>query len=349
MSYVGEKDSKPFWHFHLSDRSYFGIAVLLFATIIFALVAISSLFMSSDWTTLDMQRFLAMAEVIVNGAAPYLNAPDPKPPLIYFTLAVPVILGQEVLGGLILVGLCDLISAILIMLIAWKLYGRFAGFLAGLLFTANIAWAQGYFVFTEPFALAFILLSTYVLIFTEWDKKYILGGIFAGIAIGFKQYALLLIPLLLYYMYRNGELKKAPGLIAGVLLPLLVIFGAIFIVYGIQAGLASLHWSFGIAGTYMTQSDIDGVSSYRPDNPLILAANLVLAVSVFTSLLIFAFASFIHDRPITPLEEYIFLAALAFSGTILIRQYLHYWILALPFIALLCARPFRDRKPNSDR
>jgi hypothetical protein len=330
--------------FRLSDRAFFGTAVAIFAAIIFGLVAVSSIFMSSDWTTLDMQRFLAMAEVIVNGAAPYLNAPDPKPPLIYFTLAVPVILGQEVLGGLILVGICDLISAIMVLLMAWKLYGRFSGFLAGLLFTANIAWAQGYFVFTEPFALAFILLSTYVLIFTGWDKKYVLAGLLAGIAIGFKQYALLLVPLLLFYMYRKGELRKAPGLIAGVLLPLLVIFGAIFAVYGVEAGMASLHWSFGIAGTYLTQSDVDGVSSYRTDNPLILAANLVLAISVFTSLLIFAAASFLHDRPVTPLEEYFFLAAVAFAATILIRQYLHYWILALPFIALLCARPFRDRR-----
>jgi uncharacterized membrane protein len=329
--------------FRLSDRAFLGLAIAFFGVIVFGLVEISSIFMSSDWTTYDMQRFFAMAEVIVNGATPYLDYQDPKPPLIYFTLALPVILGQKLLGGLILVGVCDLASAILVMLMAWKLYGRFSGFLAGLLFTANIAWAQGYFIFTEPFALAFILLSTYVLVFTDWDKRYVLSGLFTGIAIGFKQYALLLIPLLLFYMYRKGELKKAPGMLAGALLPLLVIFAAILLIYGSQALSVSLYWSFGVAGTYMTQSDMGGVSSYRTDNPLILAANLVLAVSIFTSLLIFAVASFLHDRPVTPLDEYFFLAAIAFSATILVRQYLHYWILALPFIALLCARPFRDR------
>lgn len=328
--------------FRLSDRAFLWTAIAIFAAIVFGLVAVSSVFMGSDWTTYDMQRFFAMAEVIVNGATPYLDYQDPKPPLIYFTLALPVILGQKLLGGLILVGICDLASAILVMLMAWKLYGRFSGFLAGMLFTANIAWAQGYFIFTEPFALTFILLSTYVLVFTDRGQKYFIAGLFVGIAIGFKQYALLLIPLLLFFMYRKGELKKAPGLLAGAMLPLLALFAAIFLIYGAQALSASLYWSFGVAGTYLTQSDMGDVSSYRTDNPLMLAANLVLAISVFTSLLIFALASFFHDRPVTPLDEYFFLAAVAFSATILIRQYLHYWILALPFIALLCARPFRD-------
>ena len=342
MAYSGETTKKLTKVFHISDRAFFGIALLFFAAIIFLLVEVSSLFMNSEWASYDMQRFYAMAQVIVSGATPYLDYQDPKPPLLYFTLTIPIILGQKLLGGLFLVGVCDLVSAMLVTVMAWKLYGRFSGFLAGFLFTANIAWAQGYFVLTEPFALTFILLATYLVVFTKWDKKYILAGLLTGVSIGFKQYALLLIPLLLFYMYRNGELKKAPGFIVGALLPLLVIFAAIFLVYGAPAFTASLYWSFGIVGSYMTQADISGVSSYRSDNPLIIVANLVLAMSIFTSLLIFALAGFLHDRPVTPLEEYFFLAALAFSGTILIRQYLHYWILALPFIALLCARPFRD-------
>lgn len=353
MAYSGEKPTnKLIKGFHISDRAFFGIALMFFAAIIFVLVAVSSVFMSNAWASYDMQRFYAMAQVIVNGATPYLDYQDPKPPLLYFTLTIPIILGQKLLGGLLLVGICDLVSAMLVMVMAWKLYGRFSGFLAGFLFTANIAWAQGYFVLTEPFALMFILLATYLVVFTKWDKKYILAGLLSGVAIGFKQYALLIIPLLIFYMYRKGELKKAPGFIAGALLPLLVIFAAIFLVYGAHAFTASLYWSFGIAGSYLTQTEVDGVPSYLPNNPLIIVANLVLAMSIFTSLLIFALASFLHDRPVTPLEEYFFLMAVAFSGTILIRQYLHYWILALPFIALLCARPFRDsikrRAQNDD-
>ena len=327
----------------ISDRAYFIGAAAIFAVVIFALVFVTSTLMGSEWTTYDMQRFYAMAQVIVSGATPYLDYQDPKPPLIYFTLTLPTLLGQKLLGGLLLVGACDFASALLIMAMGWKLYGRFSGFLAGLLFTLNIAWAQGYFVITEPFALTFILLSTYVLVFTGGRWKYLLAGLSAGIGIGFKQYALLLIPLLLFFMLRKKEIKRVPELLIGVAIPLIIIFGTIFLVYGQNALTASIYWSYGVADTYLTQSDMGDVTSYRATDPLILAANIIMAVTIFTSLLLFALANVFQDRPLTPYDEYFILAALLFAGTILIRQYLHYWILALPFIVLLCARQFRNK------
>lgn len=345
MAYSGEeRQSTDLFGLKISDRAYFIGSAALYAIVIFGLVFITATLMGSEWTTYDMQRFYAMAQVIVDGATPYLDYQDPKPPLIFFTLTIPTLLGQKILGGLLLVGLCNFVSALLILAMAWKLYGRFSGMLAGLLFTMNIAWAQGYFVLTEPFALTFILLSTYLLTFAESRWKYLASGICAGIGIGFKQYALLLVPVLLYFMLRKKELRRAPELLAGILIPLAVIFGAIFAVYGVDAGVASLHWSFGVADTYLTQANMGDVTSYKATDPLILAANIVMAVTIFTSLLLFAMANVIRDRPITPYDEYFILAALLFAGTILIRQYLHYWILALPFIALLCAREFRDKK-----
>jgi 4-amino-4-deoxy-L-arabinose transferase-like glycosyltransferase len=347
MAYSGEQ-KRTTWlsGFHISDRAYFLGSALLFAVVIFGLVFITSTLMSSEWTTYDMQRFYAMAQVIVDGATPYLDYQDPKPPLIFFTLAIPTLLGNKILGGLLLVGAANFISALLLMAMGWRLYGRFSGMLAGLLFSLNIAWAQGYFVLTEPFALTFILLSTYVMAFTGLRWKYLLAGVFAGVGIGFKQYALLLVPLLLFYMFRSRELKKVPELLAGILIPLVIIFGAIFLVYGPGAGSAALYWSFGVADTYITETNMGDVTSYRATDPLILAANIVLAVTMFTSLLLFALANIIRDRPTRPLDEYFILAALLFSGTILIRQYLHYWILALPFIVLLCARQFRTTSPE---
>ncbi len=359
MAYSGEQVQKSGrFNVRISDRAYFLGAAAIFAIVIFALVFVTTILMGNDWTTYDMQRFYAMAKVIVDGATPYLDYQDPKPPLIFFTIALPTLLGQPLLGGLLLVGLCNFTSALLLLAMAWKLYGRFSGFLAGLLFTLNIAWAQGYFIITEPFALVFILLSTYLLVFTESRWKYIVAGICTGTGIGFKQYAILLIPLLLFFMFRKNELRRVPELLAGILIPLAIMFGAIFIVYGTDAGMASLHWSFGVADTYLTQADMAQVStsqsnttqavvtSYRASDPLIMAANIVLAVTMFTSLLLFAIANVVRDRPITPYDEYFILAALLFSGTLLIRAYLHYWILALPFIALLCARQFRDKKSH---
>ncbi|WP_424358147.1 ArnT family glycosyltransferase [Methanocella sp. MCL-LM] len=326
---------------NISDRQYFACCLLLFTLIIGAIVGASSLFMTSAWTTYDTARFYAMADVIVRGATPYLDFQDPKPPMIFFTLSLPTLLGQKYLGGLILVGLCNLVSAILVTKMAWDLYGRFSGFLAGLIFTVNIAFAQGYFILTEPFTITFILLATWLAGFTE-KKHYLWAGICAGLAIGFKQYALLSVPLLAFLLWRNGDLKKTPALLAGVLVPLILMFAAIFLHYGVEAGVASLDWSFGVAATYLTEENMGTVTSYRTTDPLMLCANLAMAASVFTSLLIFALAGVAKDRRLDALEQYFLLSAVGFALTLVIRQYLHYWVLALPFFAFLCARQFRN-------
>jgi len=324
----------------LSDRAFLAGGMVLFGLIILVLLFASSLFMNSEWATYDTGRFYAMAEVIVNGAVPYLDYEDPKPPLIFFVLALPVILGQKFLGGLLLVGLCNLISAFVVMKIGWELYGRSAGLLAGVLFTMNIGWAQGYFVMTEPFAVVFVLLASYFALCGK-NRHYFLAGLCVGIAVGFKQYALLAVPLLLLVMYLDKSLRKAPAFLAGVLLPLLVIFGIILVIYGSQALNASLYWSFGVAGSYIGEKDAGGVSSYRTSDPLMWAANIAMATSMFTSVVIIGFASAFKDRKLGTAETYFLLSAAGFALTILIRQYLHYWVLALPFFALLCARLFK--------
>jgi hypothetical protein len=324
----------------LSDRTYLAGGMVLFGLIILVMLFASSLFMNSEWATYDTGRFYAMAEVIVNGAVPYLDYEDPKPPLIFFVLTLPVILGQKFLGGLLLVGLCNLISAFVVMKIGWELYGRSAGLLAGVLFTLNIGWAQGYFVMTEPFAVAFVLLASYFALCGK-NRHYFLAGLCAGIAVGFKQYALLAVPLLLLAMYLDKSLRKAPALLAGVLLPLLVIFVIILVIYGFEALNASLFWSFGVAGSYIGEKDAGGVSSYRTSDPLMWAANIAMATSMFTSVIILGLASAFKDRKLGTAETYFLLSAIGFGLTILIRQYLHYWVLALPFFALLCARLFK--------
>jgi len=300
---------------------------------------ISSFFMS-DGMTYDTSQFYKMAQVIVNGATPYVDFQDPKPPLIYFTLTLPLLLGQKFLVGMLLVGICDLASAALVMQIGWKLYGRFAGVIAGLLFVLNIAWAQGYFIMTEPFTVLFILLAAYFSLCSA-KRHYFIAGLSLGIAIGFKQYALIALPLLLLAFYLNKELKHAPAFLAGVALPLIAVFGAILAAYGEHTMDAALYWSFGVAGSYIGEADTDGMTNYQ-SNPLMLLPSLAMAVSMFVSLIFVAFSGVCRDHRLKSEEVFFLLAAVCFALTILIRQYLHYWVLALPFFALLCARIFRD-------
>lgn len=295
-----------------------------------------------DGLTYDTDQFYKMAQVIINGATPYVDFQDPKPPLIYFTLTLPLLLGQKLLGGMLLVGICNLFSAAIVMKIGWKLYGRFAGLFAGLLFILNIGWAQGYFIMTEPFTVLFILLATYLALFCV-NRHYFLAGLSLGVAICFKQYALIALPLLLLALYMNNELKHAPMLLAGTVLPVIVVFGAILATYGEQAMNAAIYWSFGVAGSYIGEADTDGIANYQSD-PLMLLPSLAMAASMFTSLIVVALAGVFKDHRLKNEEVYFVLAGIGFALTILIRQYLHYWVLALPFFALLCARNF-SRQP----
>jgi Gpi18-like mannosyltransferase len=299
-----------------------------------AITILSAWFTKNIWMVGDTKLFFRMAEVIANGGVPYVDFADPKPPLIFFTLAA---LGQKLNGGLLLVGATNFISALVIMRMAHRLYGRVPGFLAGLVFLANMALAEGFFILTEPFTTLFILLCAYALLFM--DKKYVLSGVFAGIAIGFKQYALLLIPLALFYMYRNKELKGAVPFLAGVLAPLLAIYGAIGLAYGPAALQSSLYWSFGVADEYFTQGRIGDVPAYMAPSIGVALANVFLECGLFTSLLLLALAGVLSGRRLSRREEFFLLSGLAFLSLLAIRQYLHYWALALPFIVLLCVRP----------
>jgi hypothetical protein len=330
------------WDLRLKDGPFFLYAVLAYGAIALVITCLAALFLQNVWMIGDTRLFFRMAEVILSGGTPYVDFKDPKPPLIFFTLTVPTMLGQQVYGGLLLAGLCNFLSAIVVMRMGQRLYGRLPGFAAGLIFMVNMALAEGFFILTEPFTLLFILLSAYALLFM--DKKYLLSGLFAGIAVGFKQYALLLIPLALFYAYRRGELESVIQFLAGLILPLLAIFGAIFMFYGAGAGVSSLYWSFGVADSYVTSGYLGDIPAYKAEDPLIAMANFALEASLFISLLALALAGLVLDRTVTPREEYFILSGAAFLSVLVIRQYLHYWALALPFIVLLCVRAYRKRE-----
>lgn len=334
--------------FRVSGDAFFACAVAIYAGVSLTILLLSSAFMKGIWTVGDTKIFFKMADLIIGGGTPYVDFADPKPPLIFFTLAVLDMLGEKIFGGLLLVVLCNLGSAILVMAMAWKLYGRLPGFAAGLLFMASMALAEGYFIIVEPFTLFFMLLAVYVALFSGHSKKYLVAGACTGIAIGFKQYALLLIPLLLFYMYRRGELKRAAGLAVGTIVPLLAMFAVIFLAYGMAAGTSALFWSFGVADDYVTQGSVDGISLYQVSDPLVALADLLLEASLFMTLLIMAAAGFLRDRPVSYIEEFFFLAGPAFLSTLAIRPYLHYWALAVPFIVLLCVRRYRDHVYGSN-
>jgi hypothetical protein len=331
----------------LSDDGYFWLAAAFYGAILLAFVALLA-WKGDAWMKYDTGRFFDMADTILRGGTPYVDFMDPKPPLIFFTLVPLSFLGLKMAGGYVLVALFNLASALLIFKAGWRLYGRFAGMLAGMLFVVNLPWAEGFFILTEPFCLTFILASAYVLLFWAIFPKYLVAGACAGIAIGFKQYALLAIPLSLLLFFVKGDLKGFFGFALGVLLVLGVIFGSLYMAYGPAAGQSALYWSFGVAGEYVAQDYVGGdVVAWKPTGPVEIATNLIYVFVAVLSLFVFAAACFLRGGR-REAEIFFFASGLAYAGTLLIRPYFHYLVLALPFVVLLCASAFRDKGEFED-
>ncbi len=335
------------WFDRMPDSAFFTGACVFFLALALGLAALTGLFSGSIWSLGDTRLFYRMADLIVQGGTPYVDFKDPKPPLIFFLLAVPQALGLGMAGGLFLVAIANAVSAAVILKIGWQLYGRGAGLLAGLLFTLNAVWTEGYFVLTEPFAVAFMLLSLYFLL-GRGRHRYLAAGICAGLAIGFKQYALLLVPLSLFFTFRKGETRSFLPYLAGVALPLVIMFAALFAAYGEEAGTASLYWSFGIAPTYFTEGSIGEVSAYRLGDPAEAAGWVTLALSLFAPLVALAAAGVISKK-CRPEEELFIVAAVVFAATLAIRPFLHYWAFTLPFIVLLAAGAFGNVRASRRR
>src|SRR5208337_3262280 len=106
----------------LSDRAFFLLAVVVLGVITAVLAALSLWFLQGIWMVGDTKIFFNIADLILKGGTPYVDLRDPKPPLIFFTLTIPLLLGEKLVGGVLMVGACNLASAVLVMCMAWKLY-----------------------------------------------------------------------------------------------------------------------------------------------------------------------------------------------------------------------------------
>ena len=95
--------------------------------------------LSDSWTSLDADRFHQMAQVIINGSEPYVTYIDPKPPLLFFTVALMDILAPPGSVDILVMTVVNVICALLIWRIGWEDYGCLAGYTAGLLLSYLIS------------------------------------------------------------------------------------------------------------------------------------------------------------------------------------------------------------------
>jgi hypothetical protein len=325
----------------LNPRSKFlaGLVSYCIIAAIIALIMYAVEYHAGTWTDLDAGRFHQMAWMIINGFQPYVSYIDPKPPLLFFTIALMDIISPAGSLDILLMTIINVTCAILIWKIGWEDYGCLAGYTAGLLYLITSVFCEGYFLFSEQFTVLFLLLA---LIMVR-QEHYAGAGLLLGLASGFKQYALLAIIPLLYLMRAQGD-RRYHRFLLPMFLILGGMFAVLFLVYGGGVAGSALYYTFFIAPDYLT-GNVTTFSTYVPETPVAYAANILFSIAIVIPTLIFSLASAANRGFRTPNETALGLFVLVLFSTLLIRQYLHYWILLMPFLALIACREFAQSPP----
>ena len=294
---------------------------------------------TGGWAGVDAERFHEMARIIINGFTPYISYIDPKPPLLFFVVSAMDIVQPAGLLDIPVITSINIICAFLLFYIGNKDYGYISGFFAGLLYIIVAAFVQGYLLFSEQFAVLFLLLA-FIL---ARKTQYIYAGVCLGLAFGFKQYAILGLLPLLYMMWVKGE-KRFHYLIMPAIAIGLSSFVVLLLIYGGDTMISALYWTFGVAPAYMSGQAMAEIPSYQTNNLFSYSIYLISSIFIVLPIVLFSGASVIRRGLRSPSEWAILIFVILLSGTLFIRQYLHYWILILPFLVLLACREFADEK-----
>ncbi|AFC99430.1 hypothetical protein Mtc_0666 [Methanocella conradii HZ254] len=300
----------------------YGIAVVAYGALFLALAIVEEVLMRGIWMPFDIASYYGLASSAVPRIYAILGDGAPSSLLLFDTGALS---GYRVF----IVGIICLACALLTMEMGRRPYGSVAGFLAGLLFTMNMALAQGHLTIGDSLALLFALLSAYSMV---WSGKYALSGFLTGLAACFKPLMLLLLPVTMAIMWRKGEMRPAFALIVAAALPLLAVAATAFVLYGNSTLAMAADSGFEAVG-FLTDE------GYRPPDPLMAVAGIALSACMLTSMFPLALLGFSRSHGL--LEEYCLAVGLCFILAIPLKQYLQYWFIALPFLALLCAGAFK--------
>jgi len=330
----------PFLSINNRHRMLAGLVSYCITAAVIALVMYAVEYHAGTWTDLDAGRFHEMARMIITGFQPYVSYIDPKPPLLFFTVALMDIISPAGSIDIFLMTAINVACALLIWKIGWEDYGCLAGYTAGLLFLIMSVFCEGYFLFSEQFTVLFLLLAFIM----ARRGDFIWAGLFLGLACGFKQYALLGIIPLLYLMRAHGN-RCYHHLILPVILVTAGMFAALYCAYGTEVGNSALYYTFFVAPSYISGS-VTTFATYVPATPIAYAANVLFSIAIVIPILVFAAASAVHRGFRTPVEKTLGLFILVLFSTLLIRQYLHYWILLMPFLLLIACREFSDKEPG---
>jgi uncharacterized membrane protein (UPF0136 family) len=306
--------------------------LLAYGIIIAAFSVIELIFIDGLWRPFDIASYYGLADPAAKTIEEFLDFGDRTPAVLLNT-------GFSSAGRMLIVGVLCLACAILVMEAGRRLYGNAPGLLAGLLFTLNIAWAQGYMTLGESIALTLALFSVLSLLCAE--RNYIVSGLCAGAAACFMPLTLMLIPVSLLFMRNRRERGGILAYAAWTLLPLLLIWMGVLIAYGNDTPAMAMGSGFTAIG-FLVQGE-----GYRTADAFMAIADIVLSACFLTSFLPLALLGFPGQKT-GEIEKYLLVSGLLFLASLALGLYMHYWFFAMPFFALLCAKAYRVRLVESE-
>jgi len=278
------------------------------------------------------------AEAVLSGTPLYMGqAVDNKPPLFHFLNILVASTGRYHLAFLLVVAIGNLLIAVLL----WKFLTRYelgeVGALGAILFVAALPFVNGNVINVRTFALVGILSALIV-------RQPTVSGFLLGCASLFTQYAIIALPVVLgirlYETTEGDHLRRGLMFIGSGLASVVTTFVIVCGVWGldsVQNGLQMTYWG---APDYVSRG---GVPS-SVDSPLIWVGEIYFIVVELGFILVPAGIAvarlcygrvYLNERNMT--MDLVAVLAVLFSLPLAVRAYHFYWILPLPFMAVLAA------------
>lgn len=194
------------------------LGFIVFLLILAILIYIPIMFLNIDIQH-DEGTFMFMAKKILDGATPYKDFFDHKPPGIYYLYAILFVLFGKSLSSIRLgVFVFQLGTAVTVYFIGKEIKKEIIGKIASILFLIGVFTpiTAGYIGQTEPFMIFFGTLGIFLYIKSKNGEKFwlvLLSGLFIGIATLFKQSAFLILLGLYMYFILGAWLKEKRNLV----------------------------------------------------------------------------------------------------------------------------------------
>ncbi|HZV80939.1 MAG TPA: glycosyltransferase family 39 protein, partial [Geobacteraceae bacterium] len=293
----------------------------------------------------DEGEYAYAGQLIMHGFPPYLHAFSMKlPGMFYLNAAMLKIFGESVSGIHLGLLVANLVSSILVYLIGRRLFTRGAGLISAALFALMTVSQHllGTFAHATHFVVLFVLAALSLIIPEQKSVspyRYLVAGIFFGLAFLVKQHAVLfLAAAVLFVMLESRPLSLAAGgaitMATGFAVPCLLTALLAFL----QGTFARFWlWTVKYAASYASDlTPLFGWINFRSQMGEILGSMLIYWLLALAGLLTVLFGSSGKTRNF--LLPLLLCSFLAICPGFHFRP--HYFILVVPVVALLAGALF---------